>query len=70
VTGIRKRTRPLLITTIAAVSVIGSYVPEWTDFNESDPGVTLIGAKAASDAQTLSSAAQVVVQQHNETDWQ
>lgn len=51
---IRRRTRRLLITTIAAASLTGSYVPEWTNFNESDPGITLIGAKATSDACTLS----------------
>jgi hypothetical protein len=36
-----------LVVVLVAVSAGGSYVPEWTDHNESGPGTTLSSASAS-----------------------
>ena len=30
------------VIAIAGASLAGSFVPQWTDYNESDPGITLL----------------------------
>jgi hypothetical protein len=39
-----KRAKQGLVIVLVALSLGGSYVPEWTDHNESDAGMTLLGA--------------------------
>lgn len=39
-----KRVRRGLIIVLVVLSLAGSYAPQWTDYNESDPGITLLGA--------------------------
>lgn len=39
-----KRARRALIIVLVAFSLVGSYVPQWTDYNDSDPGLTLLEA--------------------------
>jgi hypothetical protein len=39
-----KRARRGLIIVLVVFSLAGSYAPEWTDYNESDPGLTLLEA--------------------------
>ena len=33
-----------LVVVLAVFSLAGGYVPEWSDWNESDPGITLLEA--------------------------
>lgn len=39
-----------LAVAVAALSLAGGHVPDWTDYNESDPGVTLLGLRAGAPA--------------------
>ncbi len=39
-----KRARQTLIIVLVVFSLAGSYAPQWTDHNESDPGITLLEA--------------------------
>jgi hypothetical protein len=48
-----KRTKRGLIIVLVALSLAGSYVPEWTDHNASDPGITLLAGRYADNDKTL-----------------
>ena len=40
-TAMGKQAKRGLVILLVALCFGGGYVPEWTDYNESDPGITL-----------------------------